>query len=113
MLAQVHGVIEPRQGWIIVGAGRAGRRAGQVFVTGNQFLINIIDLVINAPGTVVGKSVQGHIGHIGAEGAVHLGQAGGNGACRGQQRAVISGVGGFATVPISAHAAGEHQQHQQ
>ena len=113
ILPLVLGVIEPRQGRVIVGARRPGRRAWQVFVTGNQLLVNIIDLVVNPPGTVIGESVQRHVGHIGTQGAVTLGQPGGDGPRRGQQGAVVGSVCGLATVPVGAQAAGQHQHHQQ
>ncbi|CAM3925035.1 hypothetical protein PSRE111525_18905 [Pseudomonas reidholzensis] len=113
VLAEVTGVVEPRQGRVVIGARRARRRWRQVLVARNQPLVDIQHLVVDAPGAVVGKGVQGHIGHIGTERAVALRQARGNGPRRGQQGPVVGGVGGLAAVPVGTQAAGQHQHHQQ
>ncbi|MNZ49135.1 hypothetical protein D3C78_668950 [compost metagenome] len=113
VLAQVGSVVEPRQRRVIVGTRRARRRRWQVLVAGNQPLLDVQHLVVDAPGTVVGKGVQGHVGHIRAQRTVTLGQACGNGPRRGQQGPVVGGIGGLAAVPVGAQATGQHQHHQQ
>ena len=113
VLALILGVIKARQRRIVIGARRARRRARQVLVAGNQLLVNIVDLVVNPSGAVVGERIQGHVRHVGTQGPVAMGQAGRNGPRRGQQRAVVSRVGRLAPIPVSAQAAGEHQHHQQ
>ncbi|MNZ98277.1 hypothetical protein D3C78_1175540 [compost metagenome] len=113
VLTQVARVVEARQGRVIIGARRTRWWRREVFVTGDQALMNVIDLVVDTSGAVVGKGIQGHIGHVGAEGAVTLGQARGNGSRGSQQGAVVGGVGRFATIPVGTQTAGQHQHHQQ
>jgi len=113
VLAQIGAVIEPRQRRIIIGARRACRRRRQVFITGNQPLVDIVDLIVNTPGAVVGKGIKGNVGHIRTQAAITLRQPGGNGARRCQQGTVIRRIGRLATIEISTQAACQHQHHQQ
>src|SRR3546814_12812159 len=48
------------------------RWAREVFVAGDQFLVNVIDLIVNAPGAVVGECIQSHVRHVRAKTAVAL-----------------------------------------
>src|SRR3546814_2770592 len=77
------------------------RWAREVFVAGDQFLVNVIDLIVNAPGAVVGECIQSHVRHVRAKTAVALRKAGGDRPGGGQQRAVVGRVRSLATVPVS------------
>ena len=113
VLSFVSGIVETRQRRIAVSSWCTGRWPGEVFVAGNQLLMNVVDLVVNPSGAVVSEGIEGHIRHVGTEAAITLRQASGDGSRRRQQRAVVRRVGRLASIPVSTQAAGEHQHHQQ
>ncbi|MCY1536910.1 hypothetical protein D9M68_723860 [compost metagenome] len=112
-LAAVFGIVKMRQRRIIVGAPGTARRRRQILVPGNQHAIQIQHLVIDTPCTVVGEGVQGDVGHVGVQLALFGIQTIGNRPRRGQQRAVVSRVGGAPGAPVGAQAAEQQDQRQQ
>jgi hypothetical protein len=113
VLTAVAGTVEARQRRIVVGAqGIPGGRR-QILVAGDPLALDVVDLIEDAPGAVVGERVEGQPGHVGTQVAVAHHDPGGDGSRRGQQGTVIGGVGGLAAVPVGTHAAGQHQYHQQ
>ena len=75
--------------------------------------MNVVDLVVDTSGAVVGKSIERDIRDIGTQAAITLRQTGSNSPCRGQQGPVIGRVGSFTAIEVSAETAGQHQCHQQ
>ncbi|MCY1437671.1 hypothetical protein D9M71_538410 [compost metagenome] len=112
--ALVFAVVEARQGRVVVGALRPGRRRRQVLVARDQFPVGVQHLVEDPPGAVVGEDVQRHIGYVGLQPAITLVEAIRDRPCRGQQGAVVRGIGGLAGVPVGTQAGDQQQraQHQ-
>ncbi|VFT42195.1 Uncharacterised protein [Pseudomonas aeruginosa] len=107
--ALVDAVVELRQGRIVVGAQSLGGRRRKILIAGDHAPVDVVDLVEDPPGAVVGEGVQGHVGHVGAQRAVLFVEAVGDRSRRGQQGPVVGGVGRLAAVPVGAQAA--RQQH--
>jgi len=106
-------VVEARQRRVVVGARDVGSGRRQVLVTADQAPLDVQHPVVDAPGAVVGEGVQRHVGHVGAQHAFMGDQAIGDGPGRGEQGAVVGGIGGGAAVPVGAQAAEQQQQCEQ
>lgn len=112
--ALVDAVVELGQGRVVVGAQGIGGCRRKILVAGDHPSVDVVDLVEDPPGAVVGEGIQCHVGDVGAQGAVLLVEPVGDRPRRGQQGPVVGGVGHLATVPVGAQAARqEHQQQEQ
>mgnify|MGYP000679851242 CR=1 FL=1 len=80
-------MIRYRQTAFLYSSGTAlDRRGGNVFVAGNQLLMDVIDLIVNPPRAVISEGVECDVRHIGTQCAVTLRQTRRDGPRRGQQR---------------------------
>ena len=113
ILAEIARIVEPRQGRIVIGTRRALRRRRQTVVAGHHAPLEVADLVEDAPLQVIGEGVQRHVGYVGAQLAILGVEPVGDGPRRGQQGAIIGGVGGMAAIPVGAEAADQQRNGQQ
>lgn len=63
-------VVEFGQGWVVVGVQGIGGCCWKIFVVGDYLFVDVVDLVEDLFGVVVGEGIQCYVGDVGVQGVV-------------------------------------------